>query len=30
MLPYENGLPEPDPELLEKFTRQRTLITSAD
>ena len=30
MLPYENGLPEPDPELLEKFTRKRTLITSAD
>jgi O-succinylbenzoate synthase len=30
MLPYENGLPEPDPELLEKFTRQRTLITSVD
>ncbi|MEE8047075.1 MAG: enolase C-terminal domain-like protein, partial [Dehalococcoidia bacterium] len=27
MMPYENGLPEPDPELLEKFTRQRVLIT---
>ncbi len=30
MLPYEGSLPEPDPELLEKFTRQRVLITAND
>ncbi len=26
MLPYEHGLPEPDPELLEKFTQRRVLV----
>ena len=29
MMPYENGLPEPDPELLEKFTQQRVLVAPA-
>ena len=29
ILPYTNGLPEPDLELLEKFTQQRTLVTPA-
>ncbi len=27
MLPFESGLPEPDLELLEKFTQQRVLVT---
>jgi O-succinylbenzoate synthase len=27
MLPYENGLPEPDEELLEKFSQQRKFIS---
>jgi o-succinylbenzoate synthase len=27
LMPYENGLPEPDLELLEKFTKQRVLVT---
>jgi len=27
MQPFENGLPEPDNELLQRFTRQRVLIT---
>lgn len=26
VLPFVNGLPEPDPELLEKFTRQKALV----
>jgi O-succinylbenzoate synthase len=30
MLPYEHGLPEPDPELLEKFTVQKVLVTPGD
>ena len=30
MLPYTNGLPEPDPELLKKFTQQRAVVASYD
>jgi o-succinylbenzoate synthase len=30
MLPYENGLPEPDLDLLEKFTQKRTLVKPVD
>ncbi|MBP39034.1 MAG: o-succinylbenzoate synthase [Dehalococcoidia bacterium] len=29
MMPYENGLPEPDQELLEKFTQERKLIVAS-
>ena len=30
MLPYTNGLPEPDPELLQKFTQQRAVVAPYD
>jgi O-succinylbenzoate synthase len=30
MLPFENGLPEPDPELLEKLTLQQVVVTPVD